>query len=31
VTYLVFDRLATRFRVKSAEDGEDGPLVDNPT
>ena len=31
VTYLVFDRLATRFRVKSAEDGEDGPLLDNPT
>jgi multidrug efflux pump len=31
VTYLVFDRLATRFRLKSAEDGEDRPLVDNPT
>ncbi len=31
VTYLVFDRLATRFRVKNAADGGDGPLVDNPT
>ena len=31
VTYLVFDRLAARFRIKSAEDGENGPLADSPT
>ncbi len=31
VIYLVFDRLATRFRAKSAEDKEGGPLVDSPT
>ena len=31
VTYLVFDRLATRFRGKKTEDGEVGPLADNPT
>ena len=31
VTYLVFDRLAARFRGKNAEGGEDRPLLDNPT
>ncbi len=31
VTYLVFDRLAARFRGRNAEGSEDGPLLDNPT
>jgi len=31
VTYLLFDRLAARFRGKNAEGGEERPLLDNPT